>query len=159
MRNLQPIVRLIASLLFGITVLTLFSLIFSQMATHYFQGAAERTIRRVFTEGTQTKNGVRYDSVCRSSDTDPTRFSECDPIVVKAERSLRSASCKGGGFLRVLGKQWRCVAKFTDGATLRVDVSLGYGSRRLEIVLPFREAGTMRGAAAHRLEHAVADAW
>jgi hypothetical protein len=134
MRDPQRIVRLIATLVFGISVLALFSLVLAQMATHYFQGAAERTIRRAFTEDSQTKDGVHYDSVCRRSDTDRTRLSECDPIVVKAERSLRSASC----------------TRFTDGAILRVNVSLGIGRRRLEIVLPFREPGTMRGAASDR---------
>jgi hypothetical protein len=141
MRDLQTIVRLIATLLFGLSVLALLSLVSAQMASHYFQGSAERTIRQVFTESTQTKDGVRYDTVCRRSDIDRERFSECDPIAVKAERSLRSASCSGRGFLRFLGKQWSCVAKFTDGATLRVDVSLGFGRRHLELVLPFREPG------------------
>jgi hypothetical protein len=141
MRELQPIVRLIATLLFGLSVLALLSLVSAQMATHYFQGAAERTIRQVFTAGTQTKDGVGYEIVCRRSDFDRERFSECDPIVVKAERSLRSAACRPGGFLHLLGKQWSCLAKFTDGATLRVDVSLGFGRRHLELVLPFREPG------------------
>ncbi len=139
MRDLQATVRLIATLLFGLLVLALLSLFSAQMATHYFQGAAERTIRQVFTEGTQTKDGVRYDTVCRRSDIDRERFSECDPIEVKAERSLRSTSCSGRGFLGLLGKQWSCVAKFTDGATLRIHVSLGFGRRHLKLLLPFRE--------------------
>jgi hypothetical protein len=141
MRDLQPIVRLIATLLFGLLVLALLSLFSAQMATHYLQGAAERTIRQVFTEGTQTKGGVGYDTVCQRSEFDRERFSECDPIVVKAERSLRSALCSGRGFLRLIGKEWSCVAKFTDGATLRVHVSLGFGRRHLKLVLPFREPG------------------
>ncbi|MHC4065089.1 MAG: hypothetical protein ACYSUI_11420 [Planctomycetota bacterium] len=141
MRDLKPIIRLIATLLFGISVLAMLSLFSAQMATHYFQNAAERTIRQVFTEGIQTKDGVGYDTVCRRSNIDRERFSECDPIAVKAERSLRSTSCSGRGFLRLLGKQWSCVAKFTDGATLMVDVSLGFGRRHLELVLPFREPG------------------
>jgi hypothetical protein len=111
------------------------------MATHHFEGAAERTIRKVFKEGTQLKDGVVYDTVCQISEGDHERFSECDPIVVKAERSLRSASCSGGGLLRFLGKQWSCVAKFTDGAILRVHVSLGLGRRHLKLVLPLRESG------------------
>ena len=138
---MQPIVRLIASLLFGLLVLALLSLASAQMATHYFQGVAERTIRQAFSEAAQTKDGVRYDTVCGRFDIDRERFSECNPAVIKAERSLRSASCSGGGFLRLLGQQWSCVAKFTDGATLRVHVSLGFGRRHLELVLPFREPG------------------
>jgi hypothetical protein len=141
MRDLHPIVRLTATLLFGLSVLALLSLLSAQMATHYFQGVAERTIRQVFTEGAQTKDGVRYDTVCWGADFDPERISECDPIVVKAERSLRSSSCSGRGFLRLLGRQWSCVAKFTDGATLRVHVSLGLWRRHLKLVLPFREPG------------------
>jgi len=141
MRDLQQLVRLAATLLFGLSVLALLTLVSAQMATHYFQGVAERTIRHVFTEGTPTKDGVVYDTVCRSSEFDRERFSECDPIAVKAERSLRSASCSGQGVLRFFGKQWSCVAKFTDGATLRVDVSLGYGRRHLELVLPLRDPG------------------
>ena len=141
MRDLQPIVRLIATLLFGLSVLALLSLVSAQMATHYSQGAAERTIRRVFTDGTQTKGSVHYDAVCRRSEFDRERFSECDPIVIKAKRSLRSVSCGGRSFLRLLGKQWSCVARFTDGATLSVDVSLGFGRPHLEIVLPVREPG------------------
>jgi hypothetical protein len=139
MRGLHPIARLVARLLFGLSVLTLFSLAFAEMATHHFQGSAERTIREAFTEGTQRKNGVRYDTVCLRSEFDRTRSSECDPIVIKAKRSLRSASCGGRGFLRLIGKQWSCVAGFTDGATLNVHVSLGFGRRHLELVLPFRE--------------------
>lgn len=139
MRDLQTTVRLTVTLLFGLSVLALLFLVSAQMATHYFRGAAEQSIRLAFSEANQTKEGVRYDIVCRRSDTDRERFSECDPIAVKAERSLRSASCSGRGFLRLLGRQWGCVAKFTDGATLRVDVSLGFGHRHLELVLPFRE--------------------
>ena len=150
MQDLQPMVRLIATLLFGILVLALLSLFSAQMATHYFQGVAERTIRQVFTEGAQTKGGVVYDTVCQGSDFDRERFLECDPIVVKAERSLRSASCSGRGFLRLVGKQWSCVAKFTDGATLRVHVSLGFGRRHLRLVLPFSEPGARQGAAGDR---------
>jgi hypothetical protein len=141
MRDPHPIVRLIATLLFGLSVLVLLSLVSAQMATHHFQGVAERTIRQVFTEGTETKGGVRYDAVCRRSEFDRESLSECDPIVVKAERSLRSSSCSGRGLLRLLGKQWSCVAKFTDGATLRIHVSLGLGRRHLKLVLPFREPG------------------
>ena len=139
MRDMQTAVRLIATLLFGLSVLALLSLVSAQMAAHYFQGAAERSVRQVFTAGTQTKDGVLYDTVCRRSEFDRERFSECDPTVVRAERSLRSALCSGGGFLRCFGKQWSCVATFTDGATLRVDVSLGFGHPHLELVLPFRE--------------------
>ena len=109
------------------------------MATHYFQGVAERSIRQVFTEGTQTNDGVGYHTVCQKSELDREAFLECDPIVVKGERSLRSASCGGRGFLRLLGRQWTCIAKFTDGATLRVHVSLGLGHRELKLALPFRE--------------------
>ena len=148
MRDLQPIVRLIATLLFGLSVLALLSLVSVQMATHYFQGVAERTIRQVFTEGTQTKGGVRYDTVCRGAEFDPERISECHPIVVKAERSFRSAACKPGGFFHLLGKQWGCVAKFTDGATLRVHVSLGFGRRQLELVLPLRDPGATQATEA-----------
>ena len=150
MRDLQPIVRLMARLVFGLSVLALLSLSSGQMAIHYFQGAAERTIRQVFTEGTRTKDGVAYDAVCRRSDTDRKPFSECDPVVVKAERSLRSASCGGRGFLRLFGKKLSCVAKFTDGATLRVHVSLGFGRRHLRLVLPFSEPGARQGAAGDR---------
>ncbi len=139
MQDLQPIVRLIASLLFGFLVLGLLSVSSAQMAAHYFQRAAERTVRQVFTEGAQAKDGVAYDAVCRRSDTDRNTSSECDPIAIKAERSLRSVSCSGRGLLRFIGKQWHCAAKFTDGATLRVHVSLGPWTRHLELVLPIRE--------------------
>jgi hypothetical protein len=141
MRDLQLIVRLIATFLFGLSVLALLFLLSSQMATHYFQGVAQRTIRQVFTKGTQTNEGMGYDTVCRGAEFDPERISECNPIVVKAERSFRSAACKPGGFFHLLGKQWSCVAKFTDGATLRVLVSLGFGRRQLELVLPLRDPG------------------
>jgi hypothetical protein len=130
-----------ATLLFGLSTLALLSLVSAQMATHYFQGVAERTIRQVFTEGTQPKARVRYDAVCRGAKFGRESPSDCDPIVVKAERSFRSASCTGQGFLRLLGRQWSCVARFTDGATLRVHVSLGLGRRHLKLVLPFREPG------------------
>ena len=135
---MKPIVRLIANLLFGLLVLALLSFFSAQMATHYLQGAAERTIRQVFSEGTRAKDGVGYDVVRRGSAADREPSSECDPIVVKAERSLRSVSCSGRGLLRLLGRQWSCVAKFTDGATLRVDVSLRPWRRHLELALPFR---------------------
>jgi hypothetical protein len=141
MRDLQLIVRLIATILFGLSVLALLSLLSAQMATHYFQGVAERTIRQVFTKGPQTNEGMDYDTVCRGAEFGPERLSECDPVVVKAERSFRSAACKPGGFFHLLGKQWSCVAKFTDGATLRVHVSLGFGRRQLELVLPLRDPG------------------
>ena len=133
--------RLIANLLFGLSVLALLSLFSAQMATHHFQGVAERTIRQVFTEGTRTKDGVDYETICRRSDGEGERSSECDPIAVRAERSLRSTSCGGRAFLRLLGRRWSCVARFTDGTTLRVDVSLGFGQRHLELFLPFREPG------------------
>jgi hypothetical protein len=134
-------VRLIATLSFGLLVLALLFLFSAQMATHFFQGVAERTVRQVFAEGAQTKDGVVYDTVCQGVEFDRERFLACDPIVVRAERSLRSASCSGGGFLRLIGRQWSCIAKFTDGATLRVHVSLGLGRRQLRLVLPFSEPG------------------
>ena len=126
-------VRLIGTLSFGLLVLALLFLFSAQMAAHHFQGVAERTIRQVFSEGGQTRDGVVYDAVCRGFESDRERFLECDPIVVRAERSLRSVSCDGRGLLRVIGRQWSCIAKFTDGATLRVDVSLGLGRRHLQI--------------------------
>ena len=139
MRNLHPIVRLIASLVFGLSVLAFFALVSAEMATHHFQGVAERTVRQVFTESDETKTRVRYDAVCRRPEFDRKPYPECDPISVKAKRSLRSTSCSGRGLFRLLGRQWSCVAKFTDGATLNVHVSLGFGRRHLELALPFRE--------------------
>lgn len=141
MRDLQPIVRLIATLLFGLLVLALLFSLSAQMATHYLQGAAERTVRQVFTEGSQSKGGEGYDTVCQRYEFGRERFSECDPIVVKGERSLRFASCSGRGVLGLVGRQWNCVAKFTDGTTLRVHVSLGLGQRHLKLLLPFRGSG------------------
>jgi hypothetical protein len=139
MRDLRPIIRLIASLCFGLSVLAAFSLLAIQMATHHFQGAAERTVRQVFADGAQARADLPYDAVCRRSDRDDERYWDCDPIAVRAERSLRSASCRGRGLLRILGRQWRCVARFADGATLTVDVSLGFGRPRVELFLPIRE--------------------
>ena len=139
MRNLQPLVRLIARLLFGFSVLALFGFVSIEMATHYFQGVAGRTVRQAFTEGAEARTRVPHDAVCRRSEFDREPYSECDPIAVKAERSLRSASCGDREFLHLFGKHWSCVAKFTDGARLNVRVSLGFGHRHLELILPFRE--------------------
>jgi hypothetical protein len=141
MRDLHPLVRLTARLLFGFSVLALFGFVSVEMAAHYFQGVAERAVRQAFTESTQTRDRVRNDTVCRKPEFDRKRSSECDPIAVKAKRSLRSTSCSGRGPFRLLGKEWNCVAKFTDGATLNVHVSLGFGRHHLELVLPFREPG------------------
>jgi hypothetical protein len=141
MRNLHPLIGLTARLLFGFSVLAFFGFVSVEMAAHHFQGVAERTVRQAFTEGAEAKTRVRYDAVCRRPEFDRKPSSECDPIAVKAKRSLRSSSCGGRGFLHLLGKQWSCVAKFTDGATLNVHVSLGFGRRHLELVLPFREPG------------------
>jgi hypothetical protein len=139
MRKLHPLVRLIARLLFGFSVLALFGFIFFEMTAHYFQGAAERTVRQAFTENAETRARPRYDAVCRGPEFDRQPSLECDPIAVKANRSLRSTSCSSRGFLQILGRQWSCVAKFTDGARLNVHVSLGFGRRHLELELPFRE--------------------
>jgi hypothetical protein len=141
MRNLHPLAGLTARLLFGFSVLALFGFVSVEMATHYLQGVAERTVRQAFTEGTEAKTRVSYDAVCRRPELDREPYSECDPLAVKAKRSLRSTSCGGREFLHLLGKQWSCVAKFTDGATLNVHVSLGFGYRHLELILPFREPG------------------
>lgn len=138
MRNRQPIIRLIARLLFGLSVLALLSLLSAEMAIHHFQGTAERAVRQVFTEGIHTENGEDYDVICRGPDLKGGLASPCDPTVVALERSIRSASCGGRSLLRLLGRQWRCVARFTDGATLRVDVSLGFRQHRLELLLPVR---------------------
>ena len=143
MRRMNPLVRLIASLFFGVSVLAFFFLVSAEMADHYFEGFSERTVRQAFKEGIQAEDGASYDAVCRSSDVDREPSSECDPIVVRAERSLRSTSCSGRGLLRLLGRRWSCVATFTDGATLSVHVSLGLGRPHLEIVLPFREPDTI----------------
>jgi hypothetical protein len=45
---------------------------------------------------------------------------------------------------RFLGRRLSCVSKFTDGATLGIQVSLGLGRHHLEIVLPFSEPGAER---------------
>jgi hypothetical protein len=89
-------------------------------------------------------DGAGYEAVCRNSEFERERTVECDPIRVRAERSLRSTSCSGQGLRRLLGKQLQCVAKFTDGARLSIQVSLGLGRHRLGIVLPFLEAGDER---------------
>jgi hypothetical protein len=141
MRNLHPLIGLTARLLFGFSVLAFFGFVSVEMATHYFQGVAERTVRQAFTDGVEAKSRVRYDAVCGIPEFDRTPFPECDPIAVKAKRSLRSTSCGSRGLLRFLGKQWSCVAEFTDGAALNVHVSLGFGRHHLELVLPFREPG------------------
>jgi hypothetical protein len=141
MPDLHPLARLTARLLFGFSVLALFGFVSVEMAAHHFQGVAERTVRQAFTEEAEAKVRVRYDAVCGIPEFDRTPFPECDPIAVKAKRSLRSTFCGSRGLLRFLGKQWSCVAKFTDGATLNVHVSLGFGRHHLELVLPFREPG------------------
>jgi hypothetical protein len=139
-RRLHPLFRLIASLLFGLSVLAFFFFVSSEMATHYFQGVAERTIRKAFSEAAQTADGPRHDSVCRGADPDGESASECDPIAIKAERALRSTSCGDRSLLHLLGRQWSCVARFTNGESLEIGVSLGLRRSRLELVLPFREA-------------------
>jgi len=139
MRDLQQTVRLIATLLFGLLVLGLLFLFSAQMAAHHLQGVAERAVRQVFTEGIQTRDDVGYETFCRNPDSGDEKAAPCDPIAIKADRSLRSASCRGGGFFRFLGRQWSCVARFTDGARLQVYVSIGFGRRHLELALPWRE--------------------
>jgi len=139
MRGLHPLARLIASLLFGLSVLAFFVFVSAEMASHFFQRTAERTIRQAFTEGTRSEDDARFDTVCRELAGDDARASACDPIAVKAERSLRSVACDSESWLRLLGKRWSCVAKFTDGAKLSVQVSLGFGRPDLELRLPFRE--------------------
>jgi hypothetical protein len=129
---------LIATFLFGLSVLALLFLLSTQMATRHFRGSAEHAVRQVFTEGTQTRSGVTYSALCRGSEFGGERASECDPIAVKAERSLRSAVCSTQGFANLLGGRWECLAKFTDGAILSVRVSLGFRRRHLELSLPFR---------------------
>jgi hypothetical protein len=139
MRDLKPLVRLIATFLFGLSVLALLCLLSTQMAARYFRGSAERAVRQVFVEGTQTRSGVSYSALCRGSEFGGERASECDPIAVKAKRSLRSTACSPQGFANLPGSRWECLAKFTDGAILSVRVSLGFGRRHLELILPFRE--------------------
>jgi hypothetical protein len=141
MRNLHPLARLTARLLFGFSVLAFFGFVSVEMATHYFQGVAERTVRQVFTEDAEAKTRVRYDAVCGIREFDRTPFPECDPIEIKAERSLRSTFCGSRGLLRFLGRQWSCLAEFTDGTALNIHVSLRFGRHHLELVLPYREPG------------------
>jgi len=144
MRGLHPLVRLTARLLFGFSVLAFFGIVSVEMATHYFQGVAERSVRLAFTEGTEAKARVRYEAVCGNPEFDRTPLPECDPIAVKAKRSLRSTSCGGRGLFRFLGRQWSCVAEFTDGTALNVHVSLGFGRHHLELVLPSDESGAQK---------------
>jgi hypothetical protein len=144
-RRLHPATRLLASLLFGLSVLAFFGLVSGEMASHYFEGVAERTVRQAFQEDSGSADGAGYEAVCRNSEFERERTVACDPIRVRAERSLRSTSCSGEGWRRLLGKRLKCVAKFTDGARLNIQVSLGLGRHRLEIVLPFDEAGDERG--------------
>jgi hypothetical protein len=143
-RNLHPAIRLLASLLFGLSVLAFFGLVSGEMASHYFEGVAERTVRQAFREDAGSADGAGYEAVCRNSEFERERSIECDPIRVRAERSLRSTSCSGQGLSRLLGKRLKCVAKFTDGARLSIQVSLGLGRHHLEIVLPFLEADAER---------------
>ncbi len=142
MRKLHPAIRLMASLLFGLSVLAFFGLISAEMASHYFESVAERSVRRVFSEDSGAGDGAGYEAVCRNSEFERERTLECDPMRVKAERTLRSTSCSGQGLLRLLGRRLKCVAKFTDGARLSIQVSLGLRRHHLEIVLPFNEADT-----------------
>jgi hypothetical protein len=144
MRKLHPTIRLIASLLFGLSVLAFFGLVSGEMASHYFEGVAERTVRRAFNEDSGSADSAHHEAFCRNSEFNRERSVECDPMLVKAERSLRSSSCSGQGLLRFFGRRLKCVAKFTDGARLSIEVSLGLGRHHLEIVLPFHEPGDER---------------
>lgn len=146
---MHPLGRLIASLVFGLSVLAFFAFVSVEMATHFFQGVAEDAIRQTFVEDSRAKDGARNEVVCRDPDGGSEGPSECDLDTVKADRSLRSASCSGRSFLHLLGKPWSCVAKFKDGTALTVQVSLGFRRHHLELVLTIREAGAdLRGSGA-----------
>jgi len=138
MRGLHPVVRLIARLVFGLSVLAAFAFVWSEMATHHFQGAAERAVGRALTDRDEPAGRERANASCRWREGDRERVYPCDPIEAGAERSLRSTSCTSSSLLRLVGGRWHCVARFSDGVTLEVDVSLGVGGHRLELLLPVR---------------------
>lgn len=145
MQKLHPIFGLITRLLFGFLALALILLTAAQMANRHFRDAAERAVRQVLTEGTGSKSGVAYTTTCHDPQSVGKGSSECDPLVIRARRSLRSTACPDPGLLRLLGNRWSCVARFSDGATLEVDVSFGPGRRHLEFLLPLHERGRPHG--------------
>jgi len=140
-RNLHPLVRLIASLAFGIAVLAFFAVVSVEMATHHFQRVAERAVRHAFTDDGQPGRGARPDLVCRRPDGGRGAASECDAEAILARHSLRSTSCGDRSVLHLLGKPWACVARFTDGESVNVRVSLGFRRHRLEFLLSGGEPG------------------
>jgi len=141
-RNLHPLVRLIASLLFGLAVLFFFVFVSVEMATHHFQRVAERAIRQGLGDDAATGDNARSDLVCRRSDGDEQAEAECDPAAITAGHSLRSASCNDRSVLHLLGRPWSCVARFTDGGSVAVRVSLGFRRHRIELLLPRVEPGS-----------------
>ncbi len=139
MRDLRQTTRLIATLVYGLFALALLFFLSASMAGRFFHESAERSIRRAFLEENRERPGPGYTVTCRDSDHGPDAPSDCTPIAIAGDRALRSAKCRQGGLLGPLRNRWVCVARFRDGATLRVEVAIGLRRDHLELVLPLRE--------------------
>jgi hypothetical protein len=138
----RSLVWLLTNLVAGFAALTMLFLIFSTFVNRYFQQASHRAVRHAFTVGAGSANGVDYIVTCPPLDAARGRLTECDPLAVKGAGLYRSGRCSETAPHSFLGNRWECMAKFKDGSTLALEVSVRLRSRHLRLLLPVREPGT-----------------
>ena len=133
--------QMVATLILALAALGMLLALSASLVGQHFQYEAQLAIRHVFTQGGSTKEGVEYAVTCHPSDAEGGGPSACDPLAIKGADLFRNGRCRERVGARLLGNHWGCVAKFKDGSTLALEVSVGLRNQRLDLFLPVREPG------------------
>jgi hypothetical protein len=133
--------QMAATLILALAALGMLLALSASLIGHHFQYQAQLAIRQVFTQGGATQEGIEYAVTCHPSEIPGGKPSACDPLAIKGAELFRNGRCRERVGARLLGNQWGCVARFKDGSTLALEVSVGLGDRHLDLFLPVREPG------------------
>jgi hypothetical protein len=139
MERARWVIRLLATVVLGLAALGVLVLLSASISSHHFKLDAQHAIRHVFTEGGGTAQGIDYVVTCRPTGAEGEDASPCDALAIKGADLFRSGTCTDTLRFSFLGNQWACLARFKDGSTLPLEVSVGLGSRHLQVLLPGRE--------------------
>ena len=141
MGRTRLLIQMIATLVLALAALGMLLAVSTSLIGRHFQHEAQRAIRDVFTQGGLTEEGIETTVTCHPAESQREGSLACDPLAIKGSELFRNASCRKRVGVRFLGNHWSCVARFKDGSSLPLEVSVGWRSRRLELFLPVREPG------------------
>jgi len=141
MGRTRLLIQMAATLVLALAALGMLLALSTSLIGHHFQYEAQRAILHVFTQGDASQQGIDYAVTCHPNETRGSQAAACDPLAIKGADLFRSGRCRERLGARLLGNHWGCIARFKDGSTLALEVSVGLRNRHLDLFLPVREPG------------------